>query len=274
MVSCIFMWWVRDKIIWREAHKFFQISLLRSCLQKLWFYSGISNRSAQYSHVLLALITGGEMRKVNHHVPTWTLWWLGYCHFTLGRQPPCLWKSALLQRTSAVFHYLRAQGSQIRVRRKTWYPQHQEHPTQAHTHTLPAWGTGSLWEVRTPPFAACKQPLRCPFSLQFRWQQEGYWLQPPGDSAVVSCLHVQGNLLSHKKTNTKNSSHHFSSPRTMELPQPYGRNYFFLPRTVQETWIFQWVEMQTFVWFLLYFNNRLQKMQGTSLLANVSFTFK
>lgn len=99
----------------------------------------------------------------------------------------------------------------------------------------------------------CKQPLGCPFTLWFRWQWESCWhqphstLQPPSDGAAVSCLQVPGNLPSHKKTNTKNVSHRFSSPRTMELPQPYGRNYFFLPRAVQKTWIFQWVAMQTFV---------------------------
>lgn len=142
MVSCVFMWWVRDKIFWRGAHKLFQISLLRSCLQKPCFYSGISNRSAQYCHVLLALITGGEVRKVNH-VPMWTLWWLGYCHITSGGQPPCWWKSALLQRTSPVFHHPRAQASQIRVRRNNLIS---TTPRASHpgTHTLPTQGHRSL----------------------------------------------------------------------------------------------------------------------------------
>lgn len=239
MVSCIFMWWVRDKIIWRGAHKFFQISLLSSCLQKPWLYSGISNRSAQHSHVVLALITGGEVRKVKH-VPTWTLWWLGYCHITLGRQPLCWWKSALLQKTSAVFHYPRAQAGRIRVRRKAWYAQPPDHPTQAHTHCQA--------EAQEP----CGKWRCLPCTLQAaawmpflsRWQQESYQLQPQVTVLQwVSCLQVQGNLPSHKKTNIKNLSHHFSSPCTMERPQPYGRNYFFLPRTVQKAWIFQWVKM-------------------------------
>lgn len=132
------------------------------------------------------------------------------------------------------------------------------------THTSPSRGTGK-WGCLPCTLQAATWML-----FPFRWQQEGCWLQPPGDSAAVSCLQVQGNLPSHKKTNIKNLSHHFSSPCTMELSQPYGRHYFFLPRTVQKAWIFQWVEMQTFVWFFLYFNNRLQKMQGTSFLANVS----
>lgn len=113
----------------------------------------------------------------------------------------------------------------------------------------------------------------CPSGLLLRWQQDSYQQQPHAPAPRLrSCLQELGNLLPHRKRNPKNVSCHFGNPSTVELPEPYGRNYFFMPVAVQNEWTFQWIIKQTFVCFfllLLYFNNRLQKMQGTSLLENI-----
>lgn len=175
MVSCVFMWWVRDKIIWRGAHKFFQ--LLRSCLQEPWFYSGISTRNAQYNHVLLALITGGEVRWERYTMcpygpsDAWniaTLPWEG--SLLADENLPCF-KGPLL------FSITR----EHRPARLGWGEKPDIHNTKSvpprHTHFANP-RHRNLVGSEDACLAPCKQPLGCPFNLQFRWQQEGYWHQP------------------------------------------------------------------------------------------------
>lgn len=178
----------------------------------------------------------------------------------LGRAASLLMKICLASKDLCCFPLAESTGWPDYSEKKNPDTHNTEGIPPSRTHVANPRPTGALWEERMPTL---HPPSSNSDALSIH--RLGGNRIATGDSHALqvtvlwraSCLQVPGNLPSHKKINIKNVSHRFRSPSTMELPQPYGRNYFFMPTGVQKTQIFQWIAKQTFAWFLLRFNNRL-----------------
>lgn len=115
----------------------------------------------------------------------------------------------------------------------------------------------------------------CPSGLLLRWQQDSYQRQPHAPAPRLRCC---GELPS---GTGQFAAPQEKKPKECELslrePQHNGA-----ARTIWETLLFhassspKCMDVSVdhkanfcLIFFLLYFNNRLQKMQGTSLLENI-----